>query len=410
MQRKHTPLIFRFALPLVLLTCAGVPKSPSQAQPPHASPNSVLRQRAAAENQLAVRFADWVLSRWPDPTQITTKGWEYNNGIVLYGIQRVYQKTGDPRYLAYIQKWVDSYVNEEGHLVLPAEHNQDLIQPGVLLLFLHEKTGLPKYRRAAEQLRKLFDSFPRNAQQGFWHKTRYPNEMWLDGIYMAEPFLVRYGSLFNDAEACNEIATFQVRLIARKTLDDRTGLFVHAWDEDRNAVWADKSSGRSPLPWSRATGWFAMALVDILPYLPASHPERKAIETILGELARGLKRTQDADSGLWYQVLDKGHSAGNWQETSGTGMFVYALKRGVEQGDLPAEYLRVAERGWKGLKTKIVFEADGSPVITDAVEGMGVQVDYNAYIGKQTLRNSTHGLCAVLLAASQMENFGDTRH
>jgi unsaturated rhamnogalacturonyl hydrolase len=389
-------MIIRFAAGLLCISLLIIP--------PLLGTPSGERPLDAENAPLAVRFADWIMSRWPDPTTMTTKGWEYNNGIVLHGIAGVFEKTGDHRYLDYIRRFVDSYLGESDTVDLGKDHNIDRIQPGVLLLFLYEQTGIEKYRRAADHVRRAFDKFPRNEEGGFWHKTRYPDEMWLDGIYMGQPFLVRYGQLFGDAPYCVETAISQISLIARH-VQRPDGLLLHAWDGDRNAAWADSETGLAPEVWGRGMGWFAMALVDVLKYVPPDHPGADELLGILQRLAAGLKNAQDTATGLWYQVLDKGDRPDNWHETSATGMFVYALKVGVDEGYLETGYLEVAEKGWVGLKSKIARGPDGSPVLRDAVQGMGVQSAYSGYIDKERLHNSPHGLCAVLLAASRMEQF-----
>ncbi len=350
------------------------------------------------------RFAELVMARWPDPTAIHRNGWEYNSSIVLVGMAKIYQKTHETRYLKYIQKWVDFYIDNRGEVAFnEAEHNLDRIHPGQLLLFLYEQTGREKYKLAAATIRRALAKQPRNAAGGFWHKGRYPNEMWLDGIYMAEPFLIRYGVLFNEREQCAAEAAFQTTLIAKHTQDPRTGLLVHGWDQDKNAVWADPPTGRSQFVWCRGMGWYTVALVELLRDLPKDHPQYGPIVTILQKAAAGLKATQDPTSGLWYQVLDRRDHPDNWPETSGSAMFVYALQSAVNQGYLDSSYAAIARKGWDGLQTKL--KLDGKfPAVSGAVEGMGVQSSYAEYVNKERLTNSTHGLCGVLFAASVMED------
>jgi len=352
-----------------------------------------------------VCFADWIVSSWPDVDAVTKKGWEYTNGIILHGMAAVYEKTGDRKYLDYIRRFVDSHVDQDGKVSLGMDHNIDRIQPGNLLLFLYEQTKDEKYRKAAAYTRAAFEKFPKTEEGGFWHKTRYPTEMWADGIYMAEPFAVRYAADFPPDTAAFDMAVFQVNLITARALDPSTGLIRHAWDSDRNALWADKTTGLSPEVWSRGMGWFAMALVDILRYLPADHPGTPQLRALFQQVAKGIKETQDPETGLWYQVLNKGKLTDNWHESSGSGMFVYAIKTGVDRGYLDSSYLEVATKGWAGMKTKLATTSDGSPVIRDSVEGMGVQVDYAGYVGKQRVENLPHGLCAIMLASSVMDEF-----
>jgi unsaturated rhamnogalacturonyl hydrolase len=354
-----------------------------------------------------VAFADLVMARWPDPTAIDPdkNGWEYNTGIVLFGMSKVYEQTRDPRYLAYIRRWVDAYVNDQGQLGWDQErsHNLDYIQPGMLILFLYEQTGAEKYRKAAATVRAAIDKVPRNAEGGFWHKGIHPNEMWIDGIYMGQPFLVRYGKLFGDAAFCNDTAVFQATLVAKHAFDERTGLLFHAWDQDRNAKWANPRTGVSPEIWSRGMGWYVMALVDVLEVLPAAHPGRPKLLDLLRRNAEGLRNVQDPKTGLWFQVLDKGDRPDNWIEVSSSGMFTYALRKAVRLGYIDASYAAVADRAWKGLPAFIERDGQGRPVVTSVVKGMDVQADYAGYLGIPRLRNSTHGLMSMQLAASEME-------
>jgi unsaturated rhamnogalacturonyl hydrolase len=355
-----------------------------------------------------VRFADTVIARWPDPATIdpAKNGWEYNTGIVLFGMAKMYDATKDPRYLDYIKRWVDGYVNEQGVLGWDQSrtHNLDYIQPGMLVLFLHERTGDPRYKAAAKTVREAFDRIPKNADGGFWHKSQYPNEMWIDGIYMGQPFLVNYGRLFDDAAFGNDMAVFQSTLAAQHCLDPKTGLLYHAWDQDRNATWADPKTGRSPIIWGRGMGWFVMAMVDILEQLPPSHPGYPRLHALLKGNVAGLAAAQDPKSGLWFQVLDRGASLpGNWIETSSSGMFIYAIRKGIRLGLVDAKYGPVTDRAWKGLQATFEQDAAGRPVFTGAVQGMGVQTDAAGYLKIPRLRNSTHGLMAVMIAASEME-------
>ena len=366
------------------------------------------RQPAAAPMQgWGARFADTVMATWPDPATIdpAKNGWEYNTGIVLFGMSKVYEATRDPRYLDYIRRWVDGYVDEQGVLGWDQSrtHNLDYIQPGMLVLFLYEQTGLPKYRAAAQAVRQAFDKIPRNADGGFWHKGIYPNEMWIDGIYMGEPFLVRYGRLFADAAFANDTAVFQATLVASHCLDPKSGLLYHAWDQDRNAGWADPKTGRSPVIWSRGMGWYVMALVDILELLPPGHPGYTRLLALLKQNVSGLARVQDPKSGLWFQVLDQPTLRGNWLEHSSSGMFIYAIHKAVRLKLVDSSYGAVADRAWKGLQATFERDAAGRPVFTNAVQGMGVQKDAAGYLAIPRLKNSTHGLMAAQIAASEME-------
>jgi unsaturated rhamnogalacturonyl hydrolase len=372
-----------------------------------AAPSARPQSASAPPSGWGVRFADTVIATWPDPATIdpAQNGWEYNTGIVLFGMSKMYDATKDPRYLAYIKRWVDGYVDAQGRLGWDQArtHNLDYIQPGMLVLFLYERTGDARYRTAAKTVREAFDRIPKNADGGFWHKGIYPNEMWIDGIYMGEPFLVNYGRLFDDAAFGNDMAAFQATLAAQHCLDPKTGLLYHAWDQDRNAVWADPATGRSPIIWGRGMGWFVMAMVDILEQLPAAHPGYARLHDLLKKNVAGLAKTQNPKTGLWFQVMDQPELAGNWIETSSSGMFIYAIRKAVRLKLVDASYQPVADRAWKGLQATFEQDANGRPVFTEAVKGMGVQKDAAGYLAVPRLKNSTHGLMAAMIAASEME-------
>lgn len=361
-------------------------------------------------SSVAVRFADGILARWPDPRNIggTMHGWDYTVGVVLQGLARVYDRTGDARYLTYVRQYADDFINDAGANsglpAIPPSTNYDLdnFEPGNLLLWVYAKTGIGRYQAAAQSLLALFDNYPRNDAGGFWHKGTYPNQMWLDGIYMAEPFIAGYGAQFPSCGSfCATTPGTQIELIAEHTIDADSGLFFHGWDQSLAASWADPHTGRSPIVWSRGLGWFAMALIDVLAVTPSSSTVRPRLITLLQGLAAGLAAHQDPKTGLWNEVVENGCS-GNFLETSGSGMFIYALKAAVDACYIDASYLAVAQRAWTGLQGEITSDSYG-PVITNAVAPMSVEGSCNAYVSAKTQSNSGQGLCGVLMAATELE-------
>jgi unsaturated rhamnogalacturonyl hydrolase len=364
--------------------------------------------RVLAADSLAVRFADAVIARAPDPLDITSStGFEYNHGIVLRGIEQVYRYTHAKKYADYIQKYVDDFVDAQGNVSIASGYSLDNIEPAVLLPFLYAETGLSQYATAAAQVRALYDGFPRNDAGGFWHKQSYPNQMWLDSIYMGEPFLAEYGAVIGTCGSfCADTVVEQMSLVAEHLQNENTGLLLHAWDDSSGtkASWADPTTGASPEVWGRALGWYAMSLVDNLPDLPDATSGKSELLAVLAKLAAGIEKYQDASTGLWYQVVDKGSMSDDFLETSGSGMFVYALSAGVTRGLIDTHYADVAAKGFAGLQTKVTTDTQGRPSITGAVHGMGVQNDYASYVNQlPLLTDSPHGLCAILLAASEME-------
>lgn len=367
---------------------------------------------AKAQTTWTKEFSDAIISRYSNINDLTGKGWEYSNSIVLIGIEKMYYETGESKYLNYIQDYIDDFVDANGNISFNTnDNNLDHLHPGWLLITLYEETGQEKYKKAAEKLRLEFDRQPRNASGGYWHKQRYPNQMWADGVYMAEPFLIRYGAAFNDLEYAANEATKQAILLADHAYLADKHLLLHGWDETKQASWADPTTGNSPEVWSRGMGWYCMALVDILDYLPTTHANYNRMIEILQNLAVGIKNYQDPVSGLWFQVVDKGDRNDNWLETSGSSMFVYSLKKAIDHGYIDsATYMPVVDKGWAGLQTTITLDSRNRPVINDFVFGMGIKDSYASYVSQSRVSTPTsrypHGYCGILLAAYEME-YGD---
>jgi unsaturated rhamnogalacturonyl hydrolase len=374
----------------------------------------------------SVKFSDAIISRWPTTiNSMTGKGWEYSNTIITHGMEKVYNNVPTPAYLTYIKNYVDTYVNSSGGITATFS-SLDRIHPGISVLFLYEKlksntADSTKYRTAATTLRNVLvdasATYTKTANGIFWHKlSGYNNIVMLDGIYMAHPFLVKYGSLFGD-NAAIDTAVNQTLFVYSQLYDNTTHLIKHAWTSTPASypAWANASTGNSSEVWSRAMGWYMMALVDILKYLPASHPKRANLLAALSNLAIGIKNYQDATTGLWYQVVDKGightgYTSANYVETSGSAMFVYALKTGVDSGWLSsATYLPVAQTGWTGLKSIEIttYSGDSKPQINNFAPAMSYQNDYNGYVSITSVDCPTtvnpHGYAAILMAASAME-------
>ena len=277
--------------------------------------------------------------------------WDYTAGLFSYALLRLGAQAGDQPMADYGARIVESYVQPDGTIATYRldEFNLDMVTPGRALQLRYEQTGAPRLKVALATLRGQLARQPRTSEGGFWHKQRYPGQMWLDGVYMASPFLAHAGKAEGDPAAFDEVAR-QLLLIDRHLYDAKTGLFYHAWDENRAQAWADRATGRSPNFWGRSVGWYAMALVDCLDDLPPTHPEVEAIGDILRRLAAGLVRWQDPASGLWWQVLDQGGRPGNYLESSASSMFVYALAKGVNRGYLPREpYAAAAAKAYAGL-------------------------------------------------------------
>ncbi len=337
--------------------------------------------------------------------------WTYEFGFVLKGIERVWQNTNEEKYLTFIQQGMDNFVNADGTIrtYKLEDYNLDNILSGRDLLTLYKHTKQEKYKQAAALLREQLKQQPRTSDGGFWHKKIYPYQMWLDGLYMGEPFYAEYAATFHDDAAFADIAK-QFSLMERHARDPKTGLLYHGWDESKQQRWADPTTGRSANFWDRAMGWYAMALVDTLDYFPAKHPQRAELLAILNRLATAVAKYQDPKSGVWYQVVDKGGDKGNYLEASGSCMFVYALAKGVRQNYLPKSYLAVARKGYHGILDQFV-KTDGQGQVnlegTVGVAGLGGNPyrdgSYQYYLSEKVVTNDPKGIGALLMATSEME-------
>lgn len=300
--------------------------------------------------------------------------WGYCNGLVCSALEQLWKQNGDEKYFLYIKKYADDLINSDGSIKsykLDA-YNIDALNAGKFLFALYEKTHDEKYKKAIQLLRSQMNTHPRTSEGGFWHKKHYPHQMWLDGLYMASPFLAQYAKTFNEPALFSDVAN-QIILIDKHNKNSQTGLYHHGWDESKEQRWADKETGKSPHVWGRGMGWYAMTLVDVLDYFPKEHPQYQAILKITQAMAETLQKYQDEPTGLWYQVMDVGKKEGNYLESSGSTMFVYFLIKATKRGLIDKKYIPVAQKGYDGiLKHFIRLETNNIISITDACAGAGL--------------------------------------
>ncbi|WP_394351216.1 DUF4350 domain-containing protein [Hymenobacter ginkgonis] len=373
---------------------------------------------APAQNAPAAmsqRMADAFIAQNPDSIVIgnrKTARWDYEQGLMMKALERVWERTGDGRYFTYIQKDVDQFVQKDGTIrtYKADDFTLDNIATGPTLLLLSQVSlpGNEKYRLAAANLRKQLANQPRTKEGGFWHKKVYPNQMWLDGLYMAEPFYAEYSALTNDAAGLDDVAK-QFALIEKHLADPKTGLLYHGYDESREQKWANKATGLSPNIWDRAVGWYAMALVDVLDYMPAGNAHRAELIKDLQRLAPALAKYQDAKTGTWSLVMGHETEKGNYAEASGSSMFVYALAKGVRLGYLDKKYAAVARKGYDGLLKTFISTENGALALngTVSVGGLGGNPyrdgSYQYYLSEPLRKNDLKGVGPFILASVEME-------
>jgi unsaturated rhamnogalacturonyl hydrolase len=348
------------------------------------------------------------------PTAKDLGAWGYAKSLYLYGQYLVYKRTREPRYLKYIKDWVDSHLDENGvvtntnaqGVVSQIKYdNLDSMLPGNLLLLLYQETKEPKYKLAADRIRLRFNTYPRTKDGGFWHAASKSREwqLWGDGVFMSMPFLVRYGNLFGDSSYANDEATKQLLVYAGHLNDPKTGLMFHAYDESGQSTWADKETRHSAYIWCRAMGWFGMTLIEVLELLPKNHAARPKLMAQLNQLVKAWANYQDKQSGLWYQIVDKGQDPANWMETSSSSMYTFVTAVAAERGYVPKSYVNVAKKGYAGVLTKISLDSDGMTNIIDICEGTNV-ADLAYYFGRKRATNDFHGLGAFLIMNEKFMN------
>lgn len=349
--------------------------------------------------QWAENACDTLMAKF-EPQNLPPVGrFHYHQGVFLLGMEKCWRQNHENKYYEYIKAWVDSLIDAEGTVLHYNSEELDDIQPGILLYNLYEKTGDERYKKALFTLVPLLKDWKKNAEGGFWHKTRYPNQMWLDGLFMAGPIAVQFGSTFGDSSYF-DMMTYQAILMEKHTKDEKTGLLYHGWDQTKEVFWADPVTGKAPEFWGRAIGWYPVAILDMLDYLPADHKDRPKLIEILKDLVISLPKFQD-ESGLWYQVVDKGDQPDNWLETSCSSLFVYAIAKAVRMGHLDPEYLHYAWKGYEGVINTLKMDDQGGVIIGDICIGTGIG-DYAHYIARPRSENDLHGAGAFILMCVEM--------
>lgn len=329
--------------------------------------------------QWAITIANSEIKHNPELWQadfVKKPKWDYTQGLVAFSMTKLFLQTKDSTYFNYVKVFGDFFIDNEGNIktYTTDKYNIDHLNGGKFLFDMYKITNEDKYLKAIKLLRKQIDGHPRTSIGVFWHKKIYENQVWLDGLYMGAPFyaqcikeLQEPDSLFNDA-------TKQLIVADKVTVDKRTGLNYHAWEETRNQKWADPVTGHSPNFWGRSMGWYMMALVDFLDYLPEKHPDRAEIIANFNRLTKALSQQQDPTTGMWFQVTDQPKREGNYVESSCTAMYIYAIAKGVNKKYLPKEYSKVACKAFDGMIQHATQKNDdGTTSITKAcsVAGLG---------------------------------------
>lgn len=323
----------------------------------------------------------------------------YHQGVFLSGVYKNYVLCEDERYYEYIKDWVDSIIEEDATINYHDISQLDDVQPGILLYPIFERTNEERYKKALDRLVNIVKNFNRNEVGGFWHKERYPNQMWLDGLYMAGPICAEYGRRFNNPELI-DLVIEQVLLMEKQTKDIESGLWYHACDCSKEMDWANSVTGKSPEFWGRSIGWVPVAILDDLDFIDSNHPQYETLCYSIRNLMESIVKYQ-SESGLWYQVVDKANEEGNWLETSCSCLFAAALAKAIRKGIIKEDYLDYAKKAFNGVIDSLEYDGDDL-LVGNVCVGTGVG-DYEHYINRPRSVNDLHGVGAFLLMCAEME-------
>ena len=336
--------------------------------------------------------------------------WDYTQTLVARALLNVYQHNGDTAILNYVMDFADYFINPDGTIntYKISDYNLDKIGGGNFIYLLNELNPQTRFDSAIEYTRSQLYTQPRVSEGGFWHKKIYTNQMWLDGLYMAEPFYARYAAVNGIDSLFDDIAQ-QFVIVDKHTLNSAIGLNYHGWDEAREQIWADSITGCSPNFWSRSIGWYVMAIVDVLDYMPETHPQRDTLISILNRVCESLLKYQDPKTKMWYQLTILTDTPGNYLEATGTTMFCYAMAKGARKGYLPKKFHEIARQTFDGLTTNSIREnEDGTISLTQccAVAGLGGKQQRNGtveyYLSEPIRDDDPKGIAPLIFAAYEL--------
>ena len=336
--------------------------------------------------------------------------WNYIDGCMITALLEMADISGDARYFDFARNFIDAFVGEDGSVrtFVPEKHTLDDINEGRVLFPLYDRTGDERYRLGAETLKRALDQQPRTFEGSFWHKRIYPNQVWLDGIYMAMPFLALYEKHFGGGDYADVIK--QIKIVNRHMRDEKTGLYYHGYDAGKSIFWADTETGLSGNFWLRSIGWFAVALADLMDILPAE--ERAALQPIFLDLMESVWQFHDGETAMYYQVPNFPGREGNYLESSGSAMLAYAMLKGARLGALPAEYADHGQATFDGIMKKYLsFDGDGTLNLGGIclVAGLGPDSDrrrdgsYAYYISEPVVCNDAKGVAPFVLCYTEIK-------
>ena len=339
--------------------------------------------------------------------------WNYIDGCMITALLAMSDITGDARYFDFAESFIDWFVLDDGTIRTydRKKYNLDDINEGRVLFPLYAKTGKEKYKKAAENLYRQIQEQPRTFEGNFWHKAIYPNQVWLDGLYMAQPFYALYETTFGSGDVSDTLS--QIANVRLRMFDEARKLYYHGYDATRTIFWADPVTGCSKNFWLRSVGWFSVALVDLCEILPNGAGRDRLCE-IFNELIAGVAPYADKETGLYWQVVDQGGREGNYLETSGSSMLAYSMLKGARLGVLPKEYAAKGEKTFRGIVDKYLSFTDGELNLGGIclVAGLGPEDNprrdgsYEYYISEPVVENDAKGVAPFVLCYTEIKRLG----
>lgn len=369
--------------------------------------------KGLANSELDQKMLEYAYGGWDHHRRRPAK-FEYDvTGLQIHALQELNTISPNQQYQEALVKVPGSFVADDGsiHTYEPDLFSIDLINPGRMVILLAQQTNAEKYRKAADYLRSRLKVHPRTSNGAFWHRVTYPNQLWLDGVYMGMPFLAQYAAAYETGDQQHQSfkdVIHEFEITREQLRDPQTGLYYHAWDESKQAIWADKQTGRASQFWSRGMGWLGMAMVDVLDYLPESETEmRKTLIDMLNEFASDIVKYQDPQTGTWWQITNKPGEIANYRESSASAMFTYMLAKGVNRGYLTDTYREPALKAYQGMiKEFITLHADGKVSLNDQclVAGLGFGRDgsYDYYMTERIVSNDAKGVGPFIFAGVEV--------
>ena len=336
--------------------------------------------------------------------------WNYIDGCMLTALLSMAEITGDGRYFDFAERVADYFVLEDGSIrtFQPEKHSLDDINEGRVLFALFRAAGKEKYKKAVDFLHAQLQRQPRTAEGSFWHKQIYPNQVWLDGIYMAQPFEALYQKTLANGDYSDVLS--QLRIVRDRMRDAQTGLYYHGYDASKTAFWADPATGLSKSFWLRSIGWFSVALADLLEILPSGNA-RQEIAAIFSDLMRSMLPYADPETGMYWQVVDQMEREGNYLESSGSSMSAYAMLKGARLGFLEKEYAAQGKKTFDGIIGKYLSLEGGSLQLGGIclVAGLGPENNrrrdgtFAYYISEPVVCNDAKGAAPFVLCYTEVK-------